>query len=153
MYTRKTILAFAIFATLVTVALAPTSASAWGHGGRGGGHFGGGGHHLGGRGWGHHHWGGWGWGHRFGWNGVLRPQPCWRGLPCSPVPRPVVPIVASGPPAGPAPNPPPSGRECLAKGYLPDGSVVFADRCTHEGAVAQRGEGPPAEAQREGPGS
>ena len=79
MFARKTILALATFAALGTTALAPTSASAWGHGGGhwggghwgghwGGGHWGGWGHRWGG--WGGHRWAGWGWNHRWGgWRG------------------------------------------------------------------------------------
>ena len=164
MFTRKTIFALATFAALGAAALAPNSASAWGHGGggRGGGH-GGWGHHGGGGGWGHR-WGG-GWGHRFGWGyggGWRNPDRCWPGLRWCRGPLPVYGggggypgAVAgnSGQPAGPDSNPSPPHQECLAKGYLPDGSVVFTDRCTHEGAVAQHGDEPPPDAPRGVPGS
>jgi hypothetical protein len=165
MFTRKTILVMATFATLGTAALAATSASARGHGG---GHFGGGGHHhWGGGGWGHHRGGG-GWGHRFGWGwaGGWRREPdrCWPGARWCNNPRPYLaygggnrpaPVAEySGPPAAQASNPPSPGQDCLAKGYLPDGGVVFTDRCTHEGAVAQHEDGPPPlDPRRAGPGS
>jgi len=177
MFTRKSILGLATFAALGTAALAPTSASAWGHGGGhfGGGHFGGhfgghwGGGHFGGGHWGGGHWGGWGgghwggWGHRFGsggWGyrhyGYDRPfeyRHWWTrpyygavgaptygaysgpGYPANPYP------VSA--PASAASGPPPAGPGCLVKGYLPDGSVVFTDRCTQESAVAERDDGTP----------
>jgi hypothetical protein len=165
MFTRKTILALATFAALGTTALAPTSASAWGHGGGhfgghfGGGHFGGhfgghwGGGHWGGGQWGHWgggHWGGWRWNRGYAWGWRYRPG-CWRFRYCG------------GPSYGgyggggggdyspqttaysaPASGPTTSSAGCLAKGYMPDGSVVFTDRCTNEGAVAPAGDnGPP----------
>jgi hypothetical protein len=137
MFARKTILALATFTTLGAAALAPTSASAWGHwgGGHWGGHWGGGGHwgHWGGWGWGHR-WGGWGWA---GWHsGYCAWHRCGVGYPVT--------YYGGGyavPTGGPAPasaysGPPRPGPGCLAKGYTPDGNVVFTDRCTQEGAVA-----------------
>ncbi len=54
----------------------------------------------------------------------------------------------SAPPSGP----PQTGPGCLAKGYMPDGSVVFTDRCTNEGAVAPAGDsGPPQGGPQGGP--
>ncbi len=136
MFARKTILALATFATLGTAALAPTSASAWGHGGG----------HWGGWGWGHR-WGGWGWG---GWHGrycawhrcgVAYPVAYYGGAYAVPTGGSAPTSVYSGAPSGP-PRP---GRGCLAKGYTPDGGVVCTDRCTQEGAVAT------AEPPQEGP--
>lgn len=149
MFNRLSVAALATFAVLATAALSSTSASAHfggGRGGGGGGHFGGGwGHHGGGGGWGHR-WGGarfwppgggWGWGHQ--WGGWRRP--CWRERPWCNTPTIYgggnfpAPVTAYS--AAPAAPPPPK-PDCLSKGYLPDGSVVFTDRCTHEGAVGQR---------------
>ena len=129
MFARKTILALVMFTSLGTAALAPTSASAWGHwGGHWAGHWGG-------------HWGGWGWGPRWGgWGG-------WHGRYCAwhrcGVAYPVtyyggayaVPTGGSAP-TGAYSGPPRPGPGCLAKGYTPDGNVVFTDRCTQESAVA-----------------
>jgi hypothetical protein len=116
MFARKTILALVMFTSLGTAALAPTSASAWGH-------------------WGGHRWGGgWGWG---GWHGrycawhrcgVAYPVTYYGGAYAVPTGGPAPTSAYSGPPR--------PGPGCLAKGYTPDGNVVFTDRCTQEGAVA-----------------
>lgn len=153
MFIRKTILAATAVASLATAALAPTSASAWGHWGGhwGGGHWGhwGGGHwgHWGGGHWGH--WGGWGhwahWGHGCGWGGYCGPHGwgprypivtgggyygggysgggTYGGAPAY--------ALRTGTDAAPAPGP-----GCLTKSYLQDGSVVFTDTCTKESAIA-----------------
>jgi len=163
MFTRKSILAVATFAALGTAALAPTSASAWGghSGGHFGGHFGGGhfGGHFGGHwgghfgGWGHG-WGhgfGWnrgsGWGHRYGWGGWgyrhfgwrwwNRPYGAYGGYGYAANSYPAYDQTSSGPSAPQATN-----QGCLVKGYLPDGSVVFTNTCTHESAIAEQDTGP-----------
>jgi hypothetical protein len=141
MFARKTILALATLTTLGTAALTPTSASAWGHWG---GHWG----HWGGWGWGPR-WGGWGW---RGWHGgycawhrcgVAYPLAYYGGAYA-------VPTGSAAPTSAYSGRPRP-GPGCLAKGYTPDGNVVFTDRCTQEGAVANsepqsggpREDGPP----------
>jgi hypothetical protein len=150
MFARKTILALAALTALGTAALTPSSASAWG---RWGGHWGGywGGHwgHWGGWGWGHRwggrgwgpRWGGWGWG---GWHGgycawhrcgVAYPATYYGGAYAVPTGAYAVPTGGSAP-TGAYSDPPRPGPGCLAKGYTPDGNVVFTDRCTQESAVA-----------------
>ena len=98
MTTRKSMFALAALATVAAAALAPTSASAWGHGG--GFHGGWGGYHGG--------WNHWGW--RNGWRnygyGYYRPEyrRWWPPTPVVYAPRPdpvgyaPQPIVDDGPP-------------------------------------------------------
>ena len=145
MFTRKTLFALAAGVSIVGAALAPTSASAFGHFGRGafGGHA-----HFGFRGhvglgfrhaWIGHRWGAFRWG---GW-----PRHYWWI-------RYHRPILAGGGPrfignpsmdasAGPGPAAP---TGCLTKRYAPDGTVVFRDRCTQEeGAGEPAGASPQAQ--------
>jgi hypothetical protein len=146
MFNRLSLSALATFAVLATTALSPTSAAAHIGGGHGaGGHWGG--NHWSGGYWGghwvgwHRHWGGRGYGFG-GWRGYGYYHPCWH-FRCN---VPTYGYYSGGnypTPAVAYSDPPPSSPGCLAKGYLPDGGVVFTDRCTHEGAVADGDGGPP----------
>jgi hypothetical protein len=152
MFKRKSIFALATLAALGTAALAPTGASAhWG--GHFGGHWGGhGGSHDGGH-WGAH-WGSHGSGHWAGWD---RRRAGWGGRGAHPyygvygTPGYAGPAYG-GPPtvatpssaAAPSAQSPATAADCLVKGYLPNGNVVFTDRCTHE-SVAGDGATPPGE--------
>jgi len=132
---KSTILALAAIASLGSIALSSTSASAFGHGrGFGGGvHTGGGMHVSGGmhsfRGyrtggfafrrfahvrplWRHPHW-------RFGWR-----RPYW-----------VAPVIATGLATTYATAPTWNRCTCLTKEYTPEGAVVFKDLCTKEMAM------------------
>jgi hypothetical protein len=142
MFNRLSLSALATFAVLATTALSPTSAAAHFDGGHGAGvHWGG---HWGGGHWGGGHWAGWhrqwgGWGDRRGYGYY---HPCWH-YRCN---VPTYGYYSGGSYSAPAvaySDPPPSNPGCLAKGYLPDGGVVFTDRCTHEGAVADGAGGSP----------
>src|ERR1700677_3657032 len=65
MFTRKSMFALATLTTVATAALAPTGASAWGHGGGFGGNHGGFGGYRGGYGgWNHSGYRGWNWNYR-----------------------------------------------------------------------------------------
>jgi len=141
MKTRTSLLALAATAALALSALTPTNASAWGRfGGWHGYHHGFHGYRHGFYGYHHAFWG------RYHW-WPYRWYPRWRWYP-----RPIIygavgagaayavaaPAVA---PAAPAAQPTGS---CLTKNYLPNGSVMFADMCTQEQAVAPTN-GPPAQ--------
>jgi len=129
---KSTILALAAIASLGSIALSSTSASAFGHGG-GGMRTGGGMHVSGGmhsfRGyrtggfayrrvvhvrphWWHPHW-------RFGWR-----RPYW-----------VAPVIATGLATTYATAPTWNRCTCLTKEYTPEGAVVFKDLCTKEMAM------------------
>jgi len=128
---KSTILALAAIASLGSIALSSTSASAIGHG-RG---FGGGGPHVSGmhvsggthtfRGgpafrrfvhvrplWRHPHW-------HIGWR-----RPYW-----------VAPVIATGLATTYATAPTGNRCTCLTKEYTPEGAVVFKDLCTKEMAM------------------
>jgi hypothetical protein len=133
---KSTILALAAIASLGSIALSSTSASAFGHGrgfGGGGVHTGGGMHMSGGmhsfRGyrtggfafrryahvrplWRHPHW-------HFGWR-----RPYW-----------VAPVIATGLATTYATAPTWNRCTCLTKEYTPEGAVVFKDLCTKEMAM------------------
>ena len=134
---KSTILALAAIASLGSIALSSTSASAFGHGrGIGGGshmggmHMSGGMHRLHGGGhfrtgglafrrvvhfrphWRHPHW-------RFGWR-----RPYW-----------VAPVIATGLATTYATAPTWNRCTCLTKEYTPEGAVVFKDLCTKEMAM------------------
>jgi hypothetical protein len=132
---KSTILALAAIASLGSIALSSTSASAFGHGrGFGGGvHTGGGMHVSGGMHsfhgyrtggfafrrfahvrplWRHPHW-------RFGWR-----RPYW-----------VAPVIATGLATTYATAPTWNRCTCLTKEYTPEGAVVFKDLCSKEMAM------------------
>jgi hypothetical protein len=93
-------------------------------------------------GWGHgHHWGhGYGHGGRgYGWR--YRPyyvEPVALAAPAPVIAAPVAVAPVAAAPVAPAPGPVSCGG--LTKQTMPDGSVLFADTCTKESAIA-----PPAE--------
>jgi hypothetical protein len=133
---KSTILALAAIASLGSIALSSTSASAFGHGGgfggggmrmSGGMHVSGGMHSF--RGyrtggfafrrfahvrplWRHPHW-------HFGWR-----RPYW-----------VAPVIATGLATTYATAPTWNRCTCLTKEYTPEGAVVFKDLCTKEMAM------------------
>src|SRR5215472_17422721 len=145
----KIILALATVATLAAGTLAPTSASAWGHGGFRGGHFGHFSHfghygrfshawrssHYGrfGHYWRFHRWHSprytywhrwnyrWSPGYRtYGYSAYTQaPQAAVASVPAAPV-QTAAPVQAAAP------------ANCLTKAYLADGTVLFRDICTNE---------------------
>lgn len=158
MFTRKFFFALATVTTLGAAALAPSSASAHGFGGFGGGHFGGGGGHFGGFGGGHfggghfggEHFGGWQFGHNHWDPGFHHPEHwhrCWfdchDGFAWHQPHYGVVadegyvqPVGDPGPPVQAQTAQASAPCNCLNKKYLDDGSVVFWDACTKEEALA-----------------
>jgi hypothetical protein len=117
MFKRLSLSALAAAVVLATVALSPASAAHFGRGG--GAHFSHGGGHFNRGYWAHrrlHTYHRVRWGH---WHYRERIAPVYTGGYSTPV------AVGTCP------------ANCLAKDYLPNGSVVFSDRCTNESAVSQ----------------
>jgi hypothetical protein len=137
---KSIILAVAALASLGTIALSSTSASAFGHGGGFGGFHAGGSTHMSsfrgtgfrGGGFGFHrigyfhpHW----YPHyRFGWRNHY-----W-----------AAPVIATGIAAGYSTAPTWNRCTCLTKEYTPDGAVVFKDLCTQETATNGPANGGPS---------
>jgi hypothetical protein len=122
MIKRLSLFALATVAALTTAALSPASANPSG-GGRPGAHFG----HFGGGHWAGRHWDSHRWAGRY-WGG---------------------PVYSAGYYGGGTDYTPADSSNCLSKGYLTDGSVVFTDRCTNESAIAQPADNAPQ--REEGP--
>jgi hypothetical protein len=141
MMTRMPTLAFAALAT-ATAALLPTGAFAFGHGYGMSHHMGGFGHKFGWHDHDHDHyrWGFYGHYPRYGWR-----HDRWgrRYVGSYPVPS------SFGDGGASDSSPPPASPGCLTKGYLPDGSAVFTDRCAQESAiVGQSGPDAPPQPMR-----
>jgi hypothetical protein len=146
---RKSLIALAAAASLGTLALSSTDASAFGRGFGGGGMHVGGGMHIGG---GQHFGGGFHPIFRPGLHRVVNWHPHWHPHWHFGWRRPywIAPVVGVGYSAGYAAYSAPATSRCtcLTKEYTQEGAVVFKDVCTNESAINGPNQASSAETQQ-----